>query len=139
MQEARLRGAWVMLTQAYQEPHEVSEWAWYPFVAENMRLDERSREFLAGVLASERAANPGLRIESRLLHGPAVPLVTAAGYKDTYRTPSRFEHRRAHRLARAPRCLAGYPSQPREALKRSTRGIVDFSHSRFTRACPETP
>lgn len=110
--EAGLRGADVLLARAYQEPHEFAEWSWYTHLGEDLGFDAKAKQYLADQLERERARDPALTIDTRLLHGPAVPelrqlseeaqllVVGASGRTDRVRIGSVSRHLAAH--ARCP-------------------------------------
>jgi len=72
LDEARMRGAHVLLARVYREPRELVEWSWYPLLGEELRLDTEAKKYLADVLEVERARHPDLTIDTLLLLGPEV-------------------------------------------------------------------
>lgn len=73
--EAALRGAPAVLTRSYQEPRDLSEWGWYPYLSEDLHLDEEARTYLAEQVEQESTRHPSVPVTGRLLHGPPVPLL----------------------------------------------------------------
>jgi nucleotide-binding universal stress UspA family protein len=74
--EAALRGAEVIIARAYQEPFELPQWRWNPYIAEP-QLEVETKAYLADELERATTEWPGLTISTRLLHGPEVPMFRA--------------------------------------------------------------
>ncbi|WNB86959.1 universal stress protein [Cellulomonas sp. ATA003] len=71
---AELREADVVLARAYQEPREMTQWSWYP-ILDDLRFDTEAKQYLADTVDHATSRHPRLRITTRLLHGPEVPLL----------------------------------------------------------------
>ena len=70
--EAVRRRAPLLLVRAIDDSWQVTAWSWYPIVGGN-DLDTEAKEYLADQASLLEEHHPGLRVETRVLHGQVVP------------------------------------------------------------------
>ncbi|WP_164983826.1 universal stress protein [Cellulomonas endophytica] len=117
LQEARLRGAPVVLARAHEDPPEVTTWAWYP-VVDGAAFRHEAAEGLELQRAAAVRAYPDLHITTHLLLGPAVPALRALSERAQLLVIGPGSRGRGPRIGRTAAHLATHARCPVAVVRR---------------------